>query len=73
MGLVPGYDVGLHKWRVEGSSVLSGPALQLGQVVDQEDALPLRLVAGLHDPCALRALAVLLHKHVVVWRKCFII
>ena len=64
---VAGDDVGLlHQVRVEHSLALPRPLLQLGQLVDEEDARALRLPARLHDPGGVGVLAVLLHKHVVV-------
>ncbi len=66
---VPRDDVGLFdQVGVEHGAGprLPGPLLELRQLVDEEDARPLGLPAGLHDPGARRVLAVLLHEHVVV-------
>lgn len=48
---------------------LARPPLQLGQFIDQEYSCSLRLSTGLHNPRALRILAVLLDKHVVIGRQ----
>lgn len=49
-----------------GGAAVSGPPLDLGQFVDEEDAFALSFPAGLHDPGAGRVLAVLLHEEIVV-------
>lgn len=49
-----------------GGAAVSGPLLDLGQFVDEEDAFALSLPAGLHNPSAGRVLAVLLHKEIIV-------
>ena len=52
-----------------GGAAVPGPLLDLGQLVDEEDALSLGLPARLHDPRGGRALPELLHKQVVVRRQ----
>jgi hypothetical protein len=65
--LLPGYDIALlDKGRVEWRFAFTRPTLQLGELVNEEDASPLRFATGLHDPCALWILPILLHKHVIV-------
>lgn len=49
-----------------GGAAVPGPLLDLGQLVDEEDAFALSLSTGLHDPRAGRVLAELLHKEVIV-------
>mmetsp|Transcript_39471 Transcript_39471/g.112553 ORF Transcript_39471/g.112553 Transcript_39471/m.112553 type:complete len:213 (-) Transcript_39471:431-1069(-) len=81
---VPGYDIRLPQLqRLEGVLVLGcarpacprrsapsrGPLAELCELGDQEDAPPLGLVGGLHDPGRLGVLAELLHKQRVVRRQ----
>lgn len=49
-----------------GGAAVSGPLLDLGQLVDEEDAFALSLPAGLHDPGAGWVLAELLHKEIII-------
>lgn len=58
-----------YKRRSRGGAAVPGPLLDLGQLVDEEDAFALRLSTRLHDPRAGWVLAKLLHKEVVVGRK----
>lgn len=52
-----------------GGAAVSGPLLDLGQFVDEEDAFALSLPAGLHDPSAGWVLAELLHKEIIISRE----
>lgn len=52
-----------------GGAAVSGPLLDLGQFVDEEDAFALGLPAGFHDPGAGWILAVLLHKQIIISRE----
>jgi len=65
--LLPGNDIWfLDKGRVDWCFAFTRPALQFGQLVNEEDASPLWLATRLHDPCALWIFPVLLHKHAIV-------
>ena len=52
-----------------GGAAVSGPLLDLGKFVDEEDAFALSLTAGLHDPSAGRVLAELLHEEIIIGGK----
>lgn len=54
---------------LRGGAAVSGPLFDLGQFVDEEDALALGFPAGLHDPGAGRILAKLLNKQVIIGRE----
>lgn len=62
---------GLHTdaFDSRGGTAVSGPLLDLGQFVDEEDAFALSLATGLHDPRAGWVLAELLHKEVIIGRE----
>lgn len=52
-----------------GGAAVSGPLLDLGQFVDEEDAFALSLPTGLHDPSAGWVLAELLHEEIIIGRE----
>mmetsp|Transcript_23697 Transcript_23697/g.61548 ORF Transcript_23697/g.61548 Transcript_23697/m.61548 type:complete len:332 (+) Transcript_23697:422-1417(+) len=52
-----------------GRHLARSPFLHLAELVEQEDALPLRARRGLHDPRGVGLLAELLHKEAVVLRQ----
>lgn len=47
---------------LRGGATVSGPFLDLGQFVDEEDAFALSLPTGLHDPSAGRVLTKFLYE-----------
>lgn len=56
-------DLVFGKWRVVR------PLFDLGELIDEEDALALRTGVGLHDPCLLRLPSELLHENcIVTWQ-----